>query len=241
MKAIIFAAGLGTRLQPLTNNCPKALVQLNGKPLIWYAINKLIDAGVSEIIVNIHHYGEQILDYFAGQHLPVPVFFSDERHILLDTGGGLLKAKPYLEDSSPIIAYNVDIISSVILKEVIAFHQSQKSLATLVVRNRETSRYLHFDEQMQLTGWKNHQTGEEKICRSNFDTLKPYAFSGIQVLSPEIFNLITETGKFSIIDLYLRLAKNEQITGFLDESDFWIDLGKKGQIEEAEKQLMKLG
>lgn len=241
MKAIIFAAGLGTRLQPLTNNCPKALVQLNGKPLIWYAINKLIDAGVSEIIVNIHHYGEQILDYFAGQHLAVPVFFSDERHILLDTGGGLLKAKPYLENSSPIIAYNVDIISSVNLKEVIAFHQSQKSLATLVVRNRETSRYLHFDEQMQLTGWKNHQTGEEKICRSNFDTSKPYAFSGIQVLSPEIFNLITETGKFSIIDLYLRLAKNEQITGFLDESDFWIDLGKKGQIEEAEKQLMKLG
>lgn len=237
MKAIIFAAGLGTRLQPLTNHCPKALVKLNEKPLVWYAIQKLVDAGVSEIIINIHHFGEQILEYFSQVHLPVPVYFSDERHVLLDTGGGLLKAKTYLNNADPIIAYNVDVISSVNLRDVLKFHQDKQALATVVVRNRQTSRYLLFNDRMQLTGWKNYTTGEEKISRPDFISSKPLAFSGIQILSPGIYDLITEKGKFSIIDLYLRLAKTEQILGYVDHSDYWIDLGKPGQLEEAEKHL----
>lgn len=237
MKAMIFAAGLGTRLQPITNNCPKALIKLNGKPLIWYAVNKLIGCGVTQIVVNIHHFGEQIIDYFKENCFNVPIFFSDERDFLLDTGGGLSKAREYLQDSSTIIAYNADIISAVDLKKVIEFHQQHQPLATLVVRHRETSRYLHFDDEMHLSGWKNIETGEEKISTQKFYTSNKFAFSGIQVLSPELFDLITETGKFSVVDLYLRLAKEHAIKGFLDQSEYWLDLGKQGQIEAAEKLL----
>jgi len=239
MKAIIFAAGLGTRLHPMTNNCPKALIKLNGKPLIWYAVTKLIDCGVTQIVVNIHHFGEQIIDYFGKNSFGVPIVFSDERNFLLDTGGGLLKARDFLQDSSTIIAYNVDIISSVNLNEVVDHHLQYRPLATLVVRKRETSRYLLFDQEMQLSGWKNFETTEEKISTQKYYTSKPFAFSGIQVLSSEIFDLITETNKFSVIDMYLRLAKEHAIKGFLDQSDYWLDLGKQGQIEDAEKILYR--
>jgi MurNAc alpha-1-phosphate uridylyltransferase len=165
MKAIIFAAGLGTRLKPHTNNCPKALVQLAGKPLLWHAINKLIETGVSEIIVNVHHFGEQIIDYLCATHFDVPIFISDERHVLLDTGGGLVKTQDFFSNTDAFIAFNVDVISSVNLKEVIDFHITNNAMATLVLRNRKTSRYLLFSDSQQLTGWKNIDSGEEKISK----------------------------------------------------------------------------
>ncbi|MFA9391871.1 MAG: nucleotidyltransferase family protein [Prolixibacteraceae bacterium] len=241
MKAFIFAAGLGTRLQPLTNNCPKALVELNGKPLLWYAITKLLDAGISEIIINIHHFGDQIIEYISTHDFGIPIYISDERESLLDTGGALPKAAHFFQNSSPIVIYNVDVISSVNLRQVIFYHKQNQPLATLVVRDRVTSRYLLFDEELQLSGWKNYETGEEKISRSSFINSCDYAFSGIQVISPELFPLIQETGKFSIIDLYLRLAKEHPIMAYIDRSDIWIDLGKKGQLLEAEKHLSQLG
>lgn len=237
MNAIIFSAGLGTRFQPLTNNCPKALVQINGKPLLWYAIQKLINAGVSKIIVNIHHFGEQIIDFLAENHFKVPILISDERRVLLDTGGGLLKASNQFDKDQTIIAMNVDVISAINFNEVIKQHLEQNALATLVVRKRETSRYLEFDTKMQLCGWKNINTGEKKVAIKSDSELALFAFSGIQIISPQLLKLITEKGKFSIIDLYLRLAKHHKINGYNDTSDFWLDVGKPGQLEIAEKHL----
>lgn len=240
MKAIIFAAGLGTRLKPITNNCPKALVELNGKPLLYYAIRKLISAGVNEIVVNIHHFGQQIIEYINQNSFEVPVHISDETDQLLDTGGGLLKAQHLLKGNEPIIAYNVDIITSVNLNEVINWHINKNALVTLVVRKRDTNRYLMFNPNMKLTGWQNTSNGEYKISDIDFDISSPYAFSGIQVISPAIFDLITEKGKFSVTDLYLRLAQKHTIFGFNDSSDFWIDLGKPGQLAVADKYIQKL-
>ena len=237
MNAIIFSAGLGTRLQPLTNNCPKALVKLNQQPLLWYAIQKLIGAGAKKIIVNIHHFGDQIINYINENHFDVPILISDERNLLLDTGGGLLNAKKLFDKTKPIIAMNVDVISSVNFKDVIDFHNKQNALATLVVRKRETSRYFQFNNDMLLCGWKNIKTGEEKTSMKTNSEITLYAFSGIQIISPIIFDFITEKEKFSIVELYLRLAKNHKLVGYNDQSDFWLDVGKTDQLAIAEKYL----
>jgi NDP-sugar pyrophosphorylase family protein len=237
MKALIFAAGMGTRLKPLTDNCPKALVHLNGKPLIWYAINNLKRAGIGEVVVNIHHHALMLSNYLLKTDFGLPVHISDESALLLDTGGGLLKARPFLDGDEPFIAINVDVISSLDLREVMEFHQNSDPLATLVVRNRETGRLFLFDEDMHLSGWKNFITGEEKAATEKFYSSHPFAFSGIHVISPSIFDLITETGMFSIVELYLRLAKDNIIMGYNDTSDFWLDLGKPGQLEIAEEYL----
>lgn len=237
MRAIVFSAGLGTRLKPLTNTIPKAMVQLNGKPLLWHAIEKLKAAGIREIIVNVHHFSEQLIAYIENTNFEIPVSISDESDQLLDTGGGILKAKEFLKQSRHFMAFNVDIVSTVNLSQLIEFHKNNKAMATLVVRERSTSRYLFWDKNHQLTGWKNLQTNEEKIVGPTFHNSTPYAFSGIQLLSSEIFDQIEEDGKFSIIDLYLRLGKTASIKCFIDRSDFWIDLGKPGQLEEAERIL----
>lgn len=239
MKAIIFAAGLGTRLQPLTNSKPKAMVELNGKPLLYHAIIRLKKAGISEIIVNVHHFSEQIISYVFNTDFGIPIHISDESAELLDTGGGIKHAEHLLHDDDPFLAYNVDVISSVDIKKVIALHKTQNALATLVVRQRETSRYFMFDKKMHLTGWKNTGTGEEKISHSNFSHSYPYAFSGIHVISQSIFPLLTSEGKFSVVPAYLELAKQNLFVGFRDTSDFWIDLGKPGQISLAEQWLQK--
>jgi NDP-sugar pyrophosphorylase family protein len=239
MKAIIFAAGLGTRLKPLTDNCPKALVPLNGKPLLWHAIKNLEKYGINEIVVNIHHFGEQIIDYIQQNQFEAIIHISDEREELLDTGGGLIKARPFFSDEAPIIAYNVDVISSVDISAVVAYHLKEQALATLVVRERETSRYFMFNEDMHMMGWKNYSTGEEIVSRIGFSHSSPWAFSGIQVLSPKIFDLIAEEGKFSVTPLYLRLAQSHKIIGYPDGSPFWMDLGKLDQLAQAEKYLFE--
>lgn len=237
MKAMIFAAGLGTRLYPLTSDRPKALVEVAGKTLLQRAIEKVSSAGYNELVINIHHFGDQIISYLkANNNFGQSIAISDERGELLDTGGGILKAAEWLDGNEPFLVYNVDVLSTIDLDLFRKYHLERGGVATLAVRDRSTARYLAFDESMQLTGWKNIQTGEEILSANNpFHIL--LAFSGIQLIDPGIFNLITETGSFPIIRLYLRLAVNNPIFGYHDQSSLWMDLGKPEEISEAENYL----
>jgi NDP-sugar pyrophosphorylase family protein len=235
MKAFILAAGLGTRLYPYTSDKPKALVELKGMTLLERAIRKVNELNVSEIVVNVHHFGSQIIEYLKEkENFHLPIIISDEQDQLLDTGGAILKAHSLLGDHEPFLVYNVDILSSVNLKELMAYHVQKGGLATMAVRDRKTQRYLVFNSEMLLSGWRNVKTGEETMIRSGTN-LQNLAFSGIQIVQPEIFPLITESGKFSIIQLYLRLAQSRQIYGYHDHSDLWMDLGKPEELAAAEK------
>jgi N-acetyl-alpha-D-muramate 1-phosphate uridylyltransferase len=227
MKAMILAAGLGTRLRPLTDTIPKALVKVNGIPLLEQSIRYLQHNGVHSFIINIHHLGEQIIDFLAeNSNFGSEIAISDERDQLLDTGGGLKKAAWFFPGNDPFIVYNVDVIADLDLLKVEDQHVRSKAIATLVVRTRETSRYFLFDKDMHLCGWENRSTGVRKSARVVNDESTAYAFSGIQVLSPSIFPLMTEEGPFSLTDLYLRLAAKERIVGFIDKDSYWIDIGK---------------
>lgn len=237
MEALIFAAGLGTRLKEQTQNKPKALVSLAGKPLLQHVVERLKNFGIHHIVINVHHFADQVIEFVASnQSFGIQIDISDERDLLLDTGGGLKKAGRFFNGNEPILIYNVDVVSNLDLKELLEFHRQNKALATLVVRQRETSRYLMFDENRLLSGWKNFNSGETIVSRQDsFTDSKPFAFSGIHIVQPEILDLITEEGKFPIMDLYLRLAKNHPIKAYLDQSSLWMDLGKPDQIVEAEK------
>lgn len=236
MKALLFAAGLGTRLQEYTQTRPKALVNLAGKPLLQHAVEHLVKFGITDITINVFHFAEQIIDFVdRNQSFGIDIHISDERGQLLDTGGGLKKASSFLKGKDPVLIYNVDVISNLDLNLLLNDHREQKALATLAVRRRNTSRYLMFDDQQQLVGWKNVDSGEVRVSRAEaFEAARPWAFCGIHIINPELLDLITEEGKFPILDLYLRLAKNHSIRGFIDESDLWMDLGKPDQLKAAE-------
>ena len=234
MKAMLFAAGLGTRLFPLTADKPKAMVELNGKPLIYYAIEKLKKSGVDQIVVNVHHFADVLIHYLKNTDFGISIQISDEREQLLDTGGGLFQARSFFEGNEPFIAYNVDVISTVDLSKVYHYHIQNKPLATLVVRERETSRYFRFDANKQLIGWENTTTGELIEARPSNVVVRK-AFSGIQVVSPLVFDKRLFNGEaFSLTPFYLKLAQEFPVLGFFDESECWMDLGKLGQIEKAE-------
>ncbi len=241
MKALIFAAGLGTRLKEHTSDKPKALVQLAGKPLLQHAIEKLISHQITDITINVFHFADHVISFMESHPFPgVQIHISDEREELLDTGGGLNKAETFLAGSEPILIYNVDVIGNLDLNLLENYHTASGSLATLVVRQRDTSRYLMFDKDLQLAGWKNFSNGETRISREDtFAGSVPYAFSGIHIVQPELFELITEKGKFPIMDLYLRLARTEPIRGYLDTSTIWMDLGKPDQLQMAEMLFRK--
>ncbi len=236
MKAMIFSAGLGTRLKPLTDNKPKALVEIGGRTLLESCVHYLKSFGISDITVNVHHFADQIIDFLAANNnFGVNIQISDERDLLLDTGGGILNAKELLDGEEPILLINTDIITNLDLHALLKSHLNSNALATLVVKDRKTSRYLMFNEQNQLVGWKNIKTGEIKESRpSETGHARLLAFSGIHLIQPKLLSMITETGKFSIIDLYLKLAKTENIIGYQDEYSAWMDLGKYEEIEEAE-------
>ncbi|MBN2571950.1 MAG: nucleotidyltransferase family protein [Ignavibacteriales bacterium] len=226
MKAMILAAGLGTRLKPLTNNIPKALVKVKNKTLLELIIEKLKKSGIAEIIINVHHFPDMIIDYLeTNKYFNTHIEISDERDMLLDTGGGIKKARWFLE-SDDFIVHNVDVISDLNLQEMYVTHKNNNPLATVAVKSRKTQRYFLFDNELNLCGWKNNTTGDLKIVRSSDKELIPLAYSGIQIISPQIFDLMTGTGKFSIIDTYLRLAKNEKIKGYCDDKSSWYDVGK---------------
>ena len=242
MKAMIFAAGLGTRLRPLTNSKPKALVEIGGKTLLERCICYLKNFQIHDITINIHHYDQQISDFLSqNDNFNIRIHLSDESARLLDTGGGILKAKAFLKGKEPILLINVDVLTNLDLDQLFRFHTDSKAMASLVVRKRDTSRYLLFGESRQLAGWKNTCTNEVKVCRpDSIERAVPLAFSGIHLISPELLSMITETGKFSVIDLYLRLAAHEKILSFVDSGSIWMDLGKYEEIDQAEQLVKKI-
>ncbi|MCD6556355.1 MAG: nucleotidyltransferase family protein [Bacteroidales bacterium] len=240
-KVFILAAGLGTRLKDLTADKPKALVLVNGKPMLEHLIVKLKAQGFNNFVINVHHFADKIEDFLKkNDNFNCNIQISEERDELLDTGGALLHAKSYLEDTENILIHNVDIFSDLNLKKLIDYHQQNNALATLAVYKRNSSRKLFFDGNMQLCKWKNKNTGEVKIARTTINDLSEFAFSGLHIVNSEIFNHITETGKFSIIDLYLRLAKTKKIIASESEYSYWFDLGKPETLSKAENMLKNM-
>jgi NDP-sugar pyrophosphorylase family protein len=240
MKAMILAAGLGTRLRPLTNDRPKALVTVAGRTMLEMVLARLRDFGVDEVLVNTHHHAEMIHDYLAAnKNFGMRIEISREEE-LLDTGGGLKKAAWFfLEDDSPrpFLLHNVDVVSNIDLARMAEFHSEQGALATLAVQDRETSRSLLFDEEALLCGRRSGRDGAAQLARPAQIT-QPLAFCGIHIVSPRIFANLTETGAFSIIDAYLRLAaQGEKITGFRADDAYWHDLGKPESVEQASREL----
>ncbi|MCO6488705.1 MAG: nucleotidyltransferase family protein [Phaeodactylibacter sp.] len=233
MKAMIFAAGLGTRLRPLTENKPKALVEIGGMPLLEITIRRLKYFGVRQIVANIHHFGEQVIG-FLEQHASfgIDITISDERGLLLDTGGGLLKAAPFFQDA-PFLVHNVDILSDVNLSALYRAHLASGALATLAVRERPSSRHLLFDEGGLLAGWRHNRTGEERISRP-VPKYQPLAFSGLYVLSPRIFEFMPPGPVFSIIDVFLEAAKSERLQAYRHDASLWLDVGKPDALGKAE-------
>lgn len=230
---MIFAAGMGTRLKPFTDKHPKALAMVNGKTLLQRNIEYLKSNNITEIVINIHHFGDQIKTYLElNKNFGCNISISDETNEVLETGGGLLKAKSLLLDDD-FVVLNVDILTTMNLKKMIEFHQLHQPLVTLAVSERESSRKLMFDSEMQLCGWKNLVTGEEIITKPQ--VFKLAAFSGIHIISKDFFKKIEETGKFSIMKTYMRLMQSESIKGFDHTGSVLIDVGKPEAISKAEE------
>ena len=245
MKAMIFAAGLGTRLKPLTDTMPKALVNVHGKPLISHVIDSLADAGFDDFVVNVHHFPQMIKDYLSEHYASkYKLAISDEQACLLETGGGILKAEALLKEgkpaAEPFLVHNVDILSNVRFNELISQWRDD-AMALLLVSDRKTSRYLLFDDDMRMVGWTNIETGE---IRSPYPGLNPdnchkYAFSGIHLVSDSIFSVMRETGmpeRFPIMDFYLKAAALHPVYGALQEDLKLVDAGKVDALEKLESQ-----
>ena len=232
---MIFAAGLGTRLRPLTDTMPKALVRVGGEPLLHRVIMNLKSAGFERIVVNVHHFAEQIIDYLkTNDNFGLDIRISDESDALLDTGGGIRKAAPLFDPSSPILIHNVDILHNV---DLATFYESAISHdATLMVSERQTSRYLIFNDDMRLRAWINIKTGEVKPQPSLSTEGLRAAFSGLHVFSPRLFPLMEEwPDKFGIIDFYLDACQKADIRGILNTNLRLLDVGKLDSLSEAEK------
>jgi len=234
---MILAAGLGTRLGQMTSNKPKALVEINGRTLLEIVIEKIKSFGFDDIIINLHHFPEQIINFLKKKNnFKIKINFSIERE-LLDTGGGLKRAGWFFRDSKPFLVHNVDILSDLDLKKMYQKHLALNGLATLAIRKRETSRYLIFNNNNNLIGWENKKTGEKIMSRKEKEE-NFFGFSGIQIIDPKIFSLMPKENSFSIIKLYLKLAKQYEIKGFDHSDSFWIDAGKPELLKEAETRLL---
>ena len=252
MKAMIFAAGLGTRLKPLTDNMPKALVPLAGKTLLQWQIERLKAAGITDIVVNVHHFPDMIINYLReNNNFGCRIAVSDERDMLLETGGGLSKAKSLLlevgsresgNSNEPILICNVDILSNIDLPTLLNAYNPDE-MGVVVVSERDTQRYLLFDEENRLCGWTNIATGEIRpaslASSPNSLIASRLAFSGMQVLNPRIFDCMDEVvekkgDKFSLIDLYLHITEKEILRAYIPENYRMMDVGKIAQLSEAE-------
>ncbi|HNU88716.1 MAG TPA: sugar phosphate nucleotidyltransferase [Ferruginibacter sp.] len=235
-KAMIFSAGLGTRFKPWTDTHPKALALINGKPLLQRNIEYLQQYGIREVVVNVHHFADQVVDAVnMNKGWGSNVVISDETNEVLETGGGLLKARPLLEGKDPFVTLNVDILTNLDINKLLAFHTQHKPLISFGVTNRKTSRYFLFDENNRLCGWRNTNTGEEKIVVQKNDLIQK-AYSCVVVFQPEVFKLVKQTGKFSLTETYLDLAKNNLILGYDHSGDKLVDVGKPESVAVAEKQ-----
>jgi NDP-sugar pyrophosphorylase family protein len=238
MKAMIFSAGLGTRFKPWTDKHPKALAIVNGKSLLQRNIEYLQHYGIVDVVVNVHHFADQIeaaLKTNRGWGSNITI--SDERAQLLETGGGLLHAKPFLEHSGPFVILNVDVLTDLDLSGLLNFHEKHHSLISFAVTNRETARNFLFDESDQLCGWVNTATGEKRISLSREHYI-PKAYSCVAVIEPDFFNVIRQNGKFSLTDTYLDLARDHLILGYDHSGDKLVDVGKPESVVRAE-QLFK--
>jgi MurNAc alpha-1-phosphate uridylyltransferase len=241
--AIIFSAGLGTRFKPWTDKHPKALAIVNGKSLLQRNIEYLQQYGITDVVVNIHHFPQQIIDAIEqNKGWGSNVVISDESDEVLETGGGLMKARQLLDGDKPFISLNVDILTNLDLNKLMAFHQQHKPLVTFGVTNRKSSRVLLFDENNKLCGWKNLQTGETKgpiltLPKGEGTTTRitEKAYSCVVIYEPKIFSLIKQTGKFSIMDSYLDLAAEHTILGYDHSGDNLVDVGKPESVAVAEK------
>ena len=239
MKAMILAAGAGTRLKPMTDKMPKALVPVGGVPMLEQIILKIKTAGFTHLVINIHHLGEQIIDFLASKNnFGLNIDISDERDYLLDTGGGIKWAGRFLDGDEPFLVHNVDIFSDVDLREMYRSHISSKALATLLVSPRQNARQLLFNNEELLCGWRNRATGEIKSSFPNFDPSKhlEYAFGGVHMISSEIFRLMEEwTGKFSVINFYLSVCPLQPVRFYTEEEIMLIDAGKPEGLDKAER------
>ena len=232
-KAILFAAGLGTRLKPFTDNHPKALAVVNGKPLLQRNIEYLKSFGITDFVINVHHFADQIIEFLnSNENFGVNIQISDESDEVLETGGGLVKAKDLL-GSEPFLVMNVDILTDLNISELMKFHSENQPLVTLAVSDRESSRKLLFEENGELKGWENLNSGEKIIASENPLTEK--AFSGIHIINPNIFEKMPTSGKFSIMKTYMELMKTEKILGFDHSGGILVDVGRPESVLEAEK------
>lgn len=238
MKAMIFAAGLGTRFKPWTDKHPKALALVNGKSLLQRNVEYLQQYNITDVVVNVHHFSDQVIDAIKknngwGSHISI----SDETDEVLETGGGLLKAKNLLQNEEPFITLNADFLTNLNINSLLAFHKNKQALISFGITNRKTSRNFLFDEDDRLCGWRNNATGQEKITVPK-NNLKEMAYSCVVVFNPQIFELIPQRGKFSLVDTYLSLAADHPIYGFDHTGDKLVDVGKPESVAMAE-QLFK--
>jgi NDP-sugar pyrophosphorylase family protein len=239
MKAMVLAAGLGTRLHPLTNDRPKALVEVGGRTMLEIVLERLRDSGVCEVIVNVHHYADMVMEYLrAHENFGMRIEVSREEE-LLDTGGGLKKAAWFfLENDEPFLVHNVDVVSTIDLAALVRAHNDRQALATLAVQDRTTSRYLLFDGEGQLCGRRAGLDGTPEMVRDCVDA-RALAFAGIHVLSPRLLPRMSEEGAFSIIRTYLRLAgEGERVLAFHADEYQWRDLGRPESVAAAGRELM---
>ncbi len=229
---------MGSRLKTITNNKPKALVEINGITMLETVISNLKTQGVKKFLVNIHHFGDKIIEYLnINNNFGVDIRISDERELLLDTGGAILHAKKFIEGTEPVLIHNVDIISDFSLIDLLSYHREQNCLATLCVRKRDSQRGLLFNNANRLIGWTNLSKNKYKWVDNPSTDYKLLAYSGVYLINPEFAKKINQKLKFSIIDTWLDLAKNNNISGFIDYSNTWFDLGTIEKINEAENKL----
>lgn len=242
MKALVFAAGLGTRLRPLTDHKPKALVELCGVTMLERVITNIKSCGITDVVVNVHHFGDQIIDFLKDKdNFGINITISDERDLLLDTGGGILKARHLLEGDEPFLVHNADILTDLNLAEMIAYHKANGADVTLLAKQRSTQRYLVFGENNQMVGWTNIATGEVKpadlVVKQENSLL---AFGGVHVISPRIFDSLARFAtepKFSIMQYYIAACRDISIAGYNPDGYNWFDIGKIETLQKAEQFL----
>lgn len=243
VNALIFAAGLGSRLKPLTNSVPKALVEVGGMPLLEIALRKMGKAGIQKVVVNIHHHAEKVrgfLSTFRCERMEVVI--SDEQDCLLDTGGGLLKAEPLFDAGAHVLLCNVDVITTADLNAFLNFHFQQRNPVSLMIKKRQASRYLLFDEKMHLAGWRHGSSGEEQLLRPGVP-LTPFGFQGMHIISSEIFPFLDKegAGAFPITPFYLKIAREMPVAGYLCNDADWIDIGTPKKLARARAFVERVG
>jgi NDP-sugar pyrophosphorylase family protein len=238
MKAMILAAGVGSRLRPLTDIQPKALVKINGVPMLEIVLGRLIKAGFDEVVINVFHFGDMIVDFLrAKNNFGIRIEISREAE-LLDTGGGLKRVAKFFDDSRPFLVHNVDVISNIDFAKMYRFHLEEATLATLAVQARTTARYFLFDQKGRLCGWESTTEKQMAWVKSPVADFQRLAFSGIHIISPEIFPKMREDGAFSINRTYLRLAgEGEKISAFRVDEYYWRDIGRPEKLETVQREM----